>query len=448
MNRLIVPQPIYDALQESLQIWSGVEAAAVLFTAPARIGTNAGERYLARELWIPAETDYLARGADRVSLQGEYILHALVHAQKERLGVVFVHTHPMQTLPQFSTIDDGMEQRLADLFAARAPTRTHLALVVGRNASQCRILGAATEVPVVVVGSRVQQISWSSRCAEEDIQESRYDRQVRAIGKNGQQALGRLRVAIVGLGGTGSLVAQQLAYLGFKRFLLIDPQALDETNTNRVVGCTPEDAGSDKIAIASRLIRLIQPDADIDILKNDVCDLSIVAQLRGIDVVMSCTDSHGSRAVLSRLAYQYVIPVVDLGALVTIKPSGDAAIFGRVQLLAPGQACLHCHQVLDGELVRLDLLSHEARARDPYGMPPEVIQPAVISFNGVVASLAVTMLLQVFTPLTGEVRALRYDGVAGRVKEVAAARHPRCPDCAARYAYQGDNEPQLARAAE
>lgn len=448
MNGLIIPQPIFEALQQNVQLSSGVEAAAILFTTPASTGESAGERFLARELWVPMEADYQAREADRVSLRGEYVLRTLVHAQKERLGVVFVHTHPMQAVPHFSPVDDGLEQRLANLFSARAPTRTHLALVLGTDAAQCRILGASTEIRVIAVGSRVRHISRLNDSPEQQISESRYDRQIRALGKEGQRALRHLRVAIVGLGGTGSLIAQQLAYLGFRRFLLIDPQAIEETNTNRVVGSALQDTGEDKVSIATRLIRSIQPEAEINTITEDVCDLNVVAHLRSVDVVMSCTDSHGSRAVLNRLAYQYVIPVIDLGAQITIKPSGEVAIFGRVQLLAPGHACLHCHQVLDGDRVRLDLLSNAARARDPYGMPPEVIQPAVISFNGVVASLAATMLLQVFTPLTGDVRALRYDGVAARAKEVVATPQPRCPDCAAHFAYHGDNQRQLARATE
>jgi molybdopterin-synthase adenylyltransferase len=47
------------------------------------------------------------------------------------------------------------------------------------------------------------------------------------------------RVATVGLGGTGSLITEQLAHLGVTGFLLIDPDTVDETNLNRLVEGLP-----------------------------------------------------------------------------------------------------------------------------------------------------------------------------------------------------------------
>lgn len=49
-------------------------------------------------------------------------------------------------------------------------------------------------------------------------------RQVRALGAEGQQ-----RVAIVGLGGTGSIAAQQQVHLGIRDFVLVDPDVVEET---------------------------------------------------------------------------------------------------------------------------------------------------------------------------------------------------------------------------
>src|SRR2546430_1634402 len=68
-----------------------------------------------------------------------------------------------------------------------------------------------------------RQTSRSSFCEGLGVfADARYDRQTRLFGMAGQERIGDFKVAIVGLGGVGSHVAQQLAYLGTKRFILID----------------------------------------------------------------------------------------------------------------------------------------------------------------------------------------------------------------------------------
>lgn len=58
-----------------------------------------------------------------------------------------------------------------------------------------------------------------------------FDRQVRAFGEDGQQILGRLRVGVVGAGGTRSAVIEQLIRLGFGELDVLDDQALTITPT-------------------------------------------------------------------------------------------------------------------------------------------------------------------------------------------------------------------------
>ncbi len=91
-----------------------------------------------------------------------------------------------------------------------------------------------------------------------------YDRQIRAFGEEGQAALARLRLGVVGLGGTGSVVVQQLAHLGVSDFLLVDPDAVETTNLNRTVGSTPKSVGESKVSVAARMIRSIRPDARVE----------------------------------------------------------------------------------------------------------------------------------------------------------------------------------------
>ncbi|WP_425373325.1 ThiF family adenylyltransferase [Mesorhizobium denitrificans] len=53
--------------------------------------------------------------------------------------------------------------------------------------------------------------------------------------------LAGMTVAIVGLGGVGSLIAEYLAWLGVGTIVLIDPDRIDPTNLPRVVGARRAD---------------------------------------------------------------------------------------------------------------------------------------------------------------------------------------------------------------
>ena len=94
--------------------------------------------------------------------------------------------------------------------------------------------------------------------------EGRYSRNEALFGPEGQARIGGTSVMIVGLGGLGSAVAQQLAYLGVRRFLLIDADVVSLSNMNRLIGAHEADVDvTPKVAVAERIISAIQPTADV-----------------------------------------------------------------------------------------------------------------------------------------------------------------------------------------
>ena len=72
-------------------------------------------------------------------------------------------------------------------------------------------------------------------------------------------------IGVVGLGGGGSHVIQQLTHLGFKNFVLCDPDRISKTNLNRLVGGTLVDVRVKrlKVDISERIIRRLHKDANI-----------------------------------------------------------------------------------------------------------------------------------------------------------------------------------------
>jgi hypothetical protein len=164
------------------------------------------------------------------------------------------------------------------------------------------------------------------------------------------------------------------------------------------------------------------------------------------DIFFLCTDSHGSRAVAAQLAYQFLLPGLDVGVAIHAPGGRVSHVAGRVQMLAPGLPCLVCSSVLDAEAVRRDLLSDEARVADPYIVGEKVVQPAVISVNGVASSLAVTMFLSAVTGIPVAARHQRLRLETGVVAAVDCVPLATCPICSHNGALaRGDSWPMPGR---
>ncbi len=358
-------------------------------------------------------------------LAPNYCIEVANSARAKGMGVLLAHTHPgTAPLEGFSTVDDGGERQISEYFRRRVPNATHFAAVFTKDTVFSRVLGDTAEVPVTAVASTLMLPSTTTSESPEQ-----YDRQVRAFGAEGQQILRSIKVAIVGLGGTGSVVAQQLAHLGVSHYTLVDPDTVEASNLNRLVGATHADVGVHKVAVARRQITALQPLARCVEVVGDVVNEDIAAHLLDVDFIFACTDSMASRAVLNQLAYQYLVPCIDVGVAVGVAHREIQYVTGRTQMLSPTLPCLVCTELLDAEQVRRELLSEEQRKRDPYIVGAPIPQPAVISLNSTMSSVAVTMFLSAVTGMPSDARMVIYDAIRGTLRPNAMAPRPHCIVC-------------------
>jgi len=406
-----------DLLSEDL------ERCAVLLASRSASGR---ESLLVREVILPEASDYAKRSRIDVELKPEFVARITKRAKDSALSLVFVHSHPNAS-PHFSRTDDEGEQRLSAFLNMRGLLAPHASIVVSPRGIHARILGGNEPIRVVSAGELLT-IEFDPNLGEATA-DPKFDRQVRALGADGQQVLQTLRVGIVGLGGTGSIAVQQLAHLGVQDFVLIDPDYVDLTNLNRVVGTGAQDVGHPKVNIAERHILSIAPVAKVNPVFGDVTYANIANELSSVDIIVCCTDSHGSRSVVQQVAYQYLIPCIDIGSTITTQDGQITGIFGRVQLLGPDQACLWCSGLLNSEQVRRDLMSPFERKADPYIQGAHEPAPAVISLNGTVVSLAITMLLGIVTPVPVSPRYLIYNATASTLRPVHAIPSENCFIC-------------------
>jgi len=221
--------------------------------------------------------------------------------------------------------------------------------------------------------------------------EERYARHLGLFGAEGQAEIAATSVAIIGLGGLGSHVVQQLAYLGVRQFHLIDGDRVEETNLNRLIGATEADLGLTKVEVAERHVAQICPDPELSGEARNFETAEIPSGLERVGFLFGCVDHDPVRAALVSFTSTHRIPYLDLASDVV----DDGAFGGRIVFAAEGKRCLSCLGELDQHALARAQMSDSQRSADDsiYGINRDALDssgPSVVSVNGAVASLAVT----------------------------------------------------------
>lgn len=250
---------------------------------------------------------------------------------------------------------------------------------------------------------------------------SRYDRQS-FLGPNSDSVISDILVGFVGAGGGNSHTVQQYAHIGGRRAVIVDPDIIEDTNLNRLVGGTIADvhASRHKVDIAYRVISGVVNDPEVTVRKTDW--QSAMADLKGCDVIIGGVDSVVAKDQLDDFCKRYCIPYIDMG--MDVHPHGEHfQIAGQVVLTSPGGPCLRCLNVIKPEdLVR----EHENYGAA--GSKPQVVWP-----NGVLASTAIGLLVQLITPWHANTKLtqyLEYDGNAHTMRvsqRLQVMRFDGCP---------------------
>ncbi len=402
MATLVIPYSLATELAAAAQ--HPLETAGVLLASV--VHTDDGDlRLLGREMHWANESAYTRREGDGLSMTSNGYVAALARAETLGAMGIWVHTHPgFGALPLSSAHDKLVDKQLSEVFRVRSGSIYYAALILSLDATGLTFTGHVESDDgrrilldrLWVVGDRFR-LTWSFDSKVRNVQPL-FDRNVRAFGNAIQQTLGDLRVGIVGCGGTGSVIAEQLVRLGVRHITLIDPDELSLSNVTRVYGSTPSDIGKPKANVLGDHLKRISPEADCHVLKAMVTVERVARQLASCDVIFGCTDDHAGRLVLSRVATYLLTPVIDCGVLLTSDREGLlSGIDGRVTTLVPGQACLVCRGRIDVARAAAELLTPEERVRREHeGYAPALgrTEPAVVTFTTVVGGTAVSELLE------------------------------------------------------
>ena len=242
--------------------------------------------------------------------------------------------------------------------------------------------------------------------------EHRYSRQS-FLGADAQRLIEQAVIGVVGLGGGGGHVVQQLAHVGFLDYRLFDGDCAGESNLNRLVIATSADAiaQAPKVELARRRILSIQSTACVEVFQ---CRWQNAPEaLRECDIVFGCIDGFAERRELEICCRRYLVPLIDIGMDVHIAGDEPPRMGGQVILSMPGAPCMQCLGFLSEAS-----LAREAAQYGDAGSRPQVVWP-----NGVLASTAIGIAVDLLTDWTRSLRDvvyLMYDANRGIVTP-----HPR-----------------------
>ncbi len=207
------------------------------------------------------------------------------------------------------------------------------------------------------------------------------------LGEDSERKFAALTVGLVGLGGGNSHVVQQLSHVGVGGLVCVDFDIVEDSNLNRLIGGTTADLKHDtlKTAVAERIIRGLV--ANPRCVFRPVKWQEAMADLARCDIIVGGLDSYRERSALEDFCRRLLIPYIDMGMDVH-ELEDEFAIGGQTVLSMPGQPCLWCMGILSDER-----LAEEARNYGAAGGKPQVVWP-----NGVLASLAVGLIVQLVSP--------------------------------------------------
>jgi hypothetical protein len=404
--KLRLTQTHHAQLRQHLLPGDGLEAVAVALCGRRR-GDHTHCLTLHKLEPIPYDECKL-RTPDRITWSTRRLLPLLEEAAKRDLAILKIHSHP-GGYAQFSNVDDESD---ADLFNSvfgwtdsDFPHASAVMLPDGAMFGRGILRDGTFQSLDSIMVPGDDLLYWPGESSAR--LPTFVQRHAQIFGAGTTRSLREISVAVVGCSGTGSPLIEQLARLGVGRFVLVDPDRMEEKNLNRILNASREDAylRRPKVEVMAKAIARMGFGTEVAIIDQDLATPEAVKAVAQCDVAFGCMDGVAGRHLLNRLCSCYLIPYFDIG--VGLEGDGKGGIdevCGAVHYLKPEGSTLKDRRVYTD----LQLRAEDLRQTDPDAYRQQVKagyirnvpedRPAVISINMEMASIAVNEFLARFHP--------------------------------------------------
>lgn len=169
----------------------------------------------------------------------------------------------------------------------------------------------------------------------------RYSRQIALseIGESGQQKLQNASVLVIGAGGLGCPVLQNLAGAGVGTIGIVDGDMVDESNLHRQLLYALKDCGQPKAEVAKKVIFELNPEIKVNVFPEFFNVQNAFGIVRDYEIIVDCTDTLDVRYLINDVAVVKKIPVVYASIY---KFEGQVSVFNYKN--GPSYRCLFPEQ--------------------------------------------------------------------------------------------------------
>jgi hypothetical protein len=333
---------------------------------------------------VPPGPGDLDRQSPLTVFRSRYILRAHHLVEDSALAAGVIHSHPQgfDTFP--SPSDDDMDEYYAKEFQQYGKGQPYMSLIFARDPNgnfyfTGRVYEGGEWYPVtdtLTVGDQLERDLYQVRdscpgAADETggenslPTESMTARLESLLGRAASKRLTRSTVGVLGCSGTGSPAVHVLARAGVGRFILIDPQWLSRSNVERVHGSRFTDfllpEPPTKVESLARLIKEINPHAEVLCIRGNVLDDSVLDALLKCDLLLGCGDSQHCRAALGDLASHYLLPSLEVSVAMRAKEGKLKLQLVEICYNAPQYPCPFCLGRIDQKVLAYELMTDEER---------------------------------------------------------------------------------------
>ncbi len=393
-SNLVIPEKIHHQLREHLFPGDGKESAAILLC-----NRSSGNRLklLVKDIITVPYNECDLRQKDFISWPGLYIEKAIDAAEAASMSIILVHSHPGGLL-DFSLQDDESDAiTIPSLYQGIAAIHGS-AIMIPNGTMRARIYHEDIFANIVDLVS----IPGDDIClclADADVPQSN----VIAFTSEMTTCFSHLTAAIIGVSGTGSIVAEQITRLGFGKILLVDDDQIEEKNLNRILNSTREDAlrSISKVEMFAAAVTKIRGEKVATPIHDSVFSREAVLAVADADVIFCCVDSYQGRMVADLISSAFLIPLLDVGVKIPthIEPKDGRKITdvsGRIDYVKPGGATLLDREVYTSALLHQEMLSkkqpelYQEQLTQGYITGIQEEAPSVITLNMRAASACVS----------------------------------------------------------
>lgn len=402
----------YDELRNHL--YPGDTREAVAIALCGRLEEGQRIKLLVNEIISIPYEKCSVREEDMITWSTEHIIPSLLKANKHGFSVMKIHCHPKGG-EYFSKQDNRSDH---DLFPSifgwidNAPVHASCIMlpdgkIFGRVFNQQMDIISVDTVTCISDNVKI----WNNIKIKHSTKE--FDlRNRQAFGEGTVSTLKKMKVAVIGCSGTGSIVIEQLVRLGVGELLIIDPDIVEIKNLNRILNSSYDDAINQykKVDVLKKAADKVGFGTVITPIARDIySDVSIIRSIASTDFIFGCVDSIDARHLLNQIASFYLIPYLDLGVYLKSDGQGGVSyITGSVHYLKPGGASLLTRSVYTSEEIRAVLMckfdpeSFKENKKAKYIKDVNIDSPAVISVNMQISAIAINEFLAKIHGFRGE----------------------------------------------